>query len=116
MRRFLPLIALIALASVYPNQQKVKISGGFFTGKEYLDMSDTERRAYATGAVNGMLVSPFFGAPDENLNWLKQCTANMSDEQLAGILMRFIRDQPNQLQFPLNVLTFNAVREAYRNK
>lgn len=116
MRRFLPLIALIAFVSVYPGQQKVKISGGFFTGREYLDMSDTERRAYATGAINGMLVSPFFGAPDENLNWLKQCTASMSDEQLAGILTRYIRDQPNQLQLPLNVLTFNAVREACRNK
>ena len=115
MKRLLPLIALIGFVSVYANQQTVKISPGFFTGKDYLDMSDTEKRAYVTGGINGMLVAPFFGAPEENLNWLKTCTGKMSDEQLAAILTRFLRDQPNQHDAPLNVLTFNAVREACRN-
>ena len=112
MRRLLPLIALIAVVSVYGSQQKVAISGGFFNGKDYLDMTDTERRAYATGAINGMLVAPLFGAPEDNLNWLKTCTGKMSDEQLAVILTNYIRDQPNELQSHLNVVTFNAIREA----
>jgi len=62
-----------------------------------------------------MLVAPFFGAPDENLTWLKTCTGKMSDEQLAATVTRFIRDQPNQ-EANLNVLTFGAMREACRNK
>jgi hypothetical protein len=115
MKRFLPLIALIAFATVYANQRTVKISAGFFTGKDYLDMTDTERRAYATGSINGMLVAPFFGAPEENLNWLKTCTAKMSDEQIAVIVTKFITDQPNQAQSNLNVVTFNAIRVACRN-
>jgi hypothetical protein len=114
MRRLLPLIALIAFATVYGSQQKVAISGGFFTGKDYLEMTDTERRAYATGAINGMLVAPFFGAPQENLDWLKTCTGKMSDEQLATVLADHIKDQPNNLQLQLNVVTFNAIREACR--
>ena len=116
MRRLLPLTALfsavLALVSVYANQQKVSIGPGFFTGKDYLDMTETERRAYATGAVNGMLVSPFFGAPEDNVNWLKGCTAKLSDEDIAGILTRYIRDQESQLNYNLNVLTFNAIRNA----
>jgi hypothetical protein len=112
MKRLLPFAALVTFISVYANQQTVKISPGFFTGKDYLDMSDTERRAYATGGINGMLVAPFFGAPEENLNWLKTCTARMSDEDIAGILTRYIREQPNQLNYSLNVLTFNALRSA----
>jgi len=111
MKRLLPLLALIAFAGVYANQQKVKISPGFFTGKDYLDTSDTEKRAYVTGSINGMLVAPFFGAPDENLNWLKTCTGKMSDEQLAATVTRFVRDQPTQ-DANLNVLTFGALREA----
>lgn len=111
MKRLLPLLALIAFAGVYANQQKVKISPGFFTGKDYLDMSDTEKRAYVTGSINGMLVAPFFGAPDENLNWLKTCTGKMSDEQLAATVTRFVRDQPSQ-DANLNILTFGALREA----
>jgi hypothetical protein len=114
MKHLLPLIALLAFVTVYGNQQRVKISSGFFTGKDYLDMSDTEKRAYATGEINGMLVAPFFGAPEENVNWLKTCTGKMSDEELASLLTRFIREQPDQMQTNLNVVTFNAVRDACR--
>ena len=114
MKRLLSLIALLAFVTVYANQQRVKISPGFFTGKEYLEMSDTERRAYVTGGINGMLVAPFFGAPEENLNWLKTCTGKMSDEELAAIVTKFIHEQPDQMQANLNVVTFNAVREACR--
>jgi hypothetical protein len=115
MKYLLALLALIAAINVYASQQQtVKISPGFFTGKDYLDMSDTERRAYITGQINGMLVAPFFGAPEENLNWLRTCSGRMSDEQLASILSRHLRDQPGQLQQNLNVVTFNALRVACR--
>jgi hypothetical protein len=114
MKLLLPLLALIAFISIHANQQTVKISPGFFIGKDYLDMTDTERRAYATGGINGMLVAPFFGAPEENVNWLKTCSAKMSDEEIASTLTRYIRDQPNQMQTNLNVVTFNAMRAACR--
>jgi len=112
MKRLLALFAIITFLNVYANQQTVKISPGFFSGKDYLDMSDTEKRAYVTGEINGMLVAPFFGAPEENLAWLKTCSVKMSDEDLAATLSRFIRDQPGQMQTSLNVVTFNAFREA----
>ena len=110
MKRLLAVLALITVVNA--NQQTVKISPGFFSGKDYLDMSDTEKRAYVTGEINGMLVAPFFGAPEENLAWLKTCSAKMSDEDLAAMLTRFIRDQPAQMQTNLNVVTFNSLREA----
>jgi len=116
MKLLLPLVALIAFITIHANQQTVKISPGFFTGKDYLDMTDTEKRAYATGGINGMLVAPFFGAPEEKLTWLKICSAKMSDEQIATILTSYIRDQPTQMQTNLNVVTFNAMREACRRQ
>ena len=114
MKRLLAVLALITVVNAH--QQTVKISPGFFSGKDYLDMSDTEKRAYVTGEINGMLVAPFFGAPEENLNWLKNCSSKMSDEELAGTLARFIRDQPGQMQTNLNVVTFNALRQACRKE
>ena len=111
-RMLLPLAALLLFVTVYANQQTVKISPGFFTGKDYLDMSDTEKRAYVTGGINGMLVAPFFGAPEENVNWVKTCTGKMSDEELAGVLAKYIHDKANQMDSNLNVVTFNAIREA----
>ncbi|HET6980475.1 MAG TPA: hypothetical protein VFI24_29345 [Pyrinomonadaceae bacterium] len=114
MKRSLALFALLLFGNAYANQQTVKISPGFFSGKDYLEMSETEQRAYVTGQMNGMLVAPFFGAPEENLSWLKTCSGRKSDEELAGILSRYIRDQPGQMQTNLNVVTFNALREACR--
>ena len=114
MRYLLALIALVAVINVYASQQTIKISPGFFTAKDYLDMSDTEKRAYVTGQINGMLVAPFFGASEENLSWLKTCSSKMSDEQLASIVSRHIRDLPNG-QANLNVVTFNALRETCRH-
>src|SRR5688572_26642103 len=107
MKRLMPLAAILAvvvaalftLTSVYANQQRVSIGPGYFTGKDYLDMTDNERRAYATGAINGMLVAPFFGAPEDNVAWVKTCTAKMSDEDLAAVLTRYIRDQESQLNY-----------------
>jgi hypothetical protein len=114
MKYLLALIALLAIVNVRPAQQTIKISPGFFTARDYLEMSDTEKRAYVTGQMNGMLVAPFFGAPEENLGWLKTCSGKMSDEQLASILTRYIRDQSNA-QANLNVITFTALREACRD-
>jgi hypothetical protein len=111
MKRLLPIAMLLAFVSIYAGQKTVSIAPGFFTGRDYLDMSDNERRAYATGAINGMLVAPFFGAPDESINWLKTCTAKLSDEDLAGLVTKYIREQ-NQMDYNLNVLTFNAMRNA----
>src|ERR1051325_8108232 len=114
MKHLLPLIALLAFVTVYANQQRVKISPGFFTGKDYLDMGETEKRAYVTGEINGKLVAPSFGAPEENLSWRKTCTTKMSDEELASILTKFINEQHDQMQTKLNFVTFTAVREACR--
>ena len=111
MKRVIIVLALLTCMNVFASQQRVSISRGFFTGRDYFEMSDTEKRAYATGAVNGMLVAPFFGAPEERLGWFKTCTAKLSDEQLSAILTRYIGNDSNQLSMSLNVVTFNALKD-----
>jgi len=112
MKRLIILLTLLMCIDSYASQQTVVISPGFFTGKDYFEMSDTEKRAYVTGAINGMLVAPFFGAPEERVSWLKNCTAKMSDEQTASILSNYIGNDSNQLKMSLNVVTFNALKGA----
>jgi hypothetical protein len=116
MIRVIGLVVLLLCMNGYGSQQQVSISRGFFTGSEYLDMTDTEKRAYATGAINGMLVAPLLGAPQERVEWLKKCSANMADIDTAEILTRYINSQPGQLSASLNVITFNALREACAKK
>ena len=108
MKQLLLIVVLLIGLSGFA-QKTVSISRGFFIGKDYLDMRDNERRAYVTGEINGMLVAPLFGAPEERLEWLKSCTSNMSDEQTAGIVTAYINEQPSRLNDSLNVLTFTAL-------
>src|SRR6478736_6638527 len=112
MKRLIFVLLILMCIDSYASQQQVTISRGFFTGKDYFEMSDTEKRAYATGAVNGMLVAPFFGAPEERLAWFKTCTAKLSDEETAAILTRYLSSNPDQLGMSLNVVTFNALKDA----
>ena len=112
MIRVITLIVVLLCIDSYASQQQVSISRGYFTGSEYLEMTETERRAYATGAINGMLVAPLLGAPQERVDWLKKCSANLSDTDTAAILTKYINSQPGQLSASLNVITFNALREA----
>jgi hypothetical protein len=112
MKRVIFFVALLAAANVFTSQQRISISRGFFTGRDYFEMSDTEKRAYATGAVNGMLLAPFFGAPEEKLRWFKTCTSKLSDEETAAILTRYLSSNSNQLGTSLNVVTFNALKDA----
>ena len=112
MKRAVFILTFLLCLDSYGSQTRVTISRGFFTGKDYFEMSETEKRAYATGAINGMLVAPFFGAPEERLTWLKNCTGKMSDEQTASILSNYITNDSSQLSMSLNVVTFNALKDA----
>jgi len=86
MKRLLALLVLLLFVNAYANQQTVKISPGFFSGKDYLDMSDTEKRAYVTGQINGMLVAPFFGAPEENLSCDEILLESVERGEVCGML------------------------------
>jgi hypothetical protein len=112
MTRLLAILFLLIFMNSHASQQPVSISRGFFTGKDYFDMSDTEKRAYATGAINGMLVAPLFGAPEDRVGWLKSCSANLSDEQIAAIITRYINNGSSHMTTSLNVVTFNAMKDA----
>ena len=112
MKRLLAILFVLTWATIHSAQQTVSISRGFFTGRDYFEMSETEKRAYATGAINGMLVAPFFGAPDDRLTWLKSCTGKLSDEQMASIISVYINGDSSRLEMSLNVLTFSSFKDA----
>lgn len=112
MKHLLVVLTLLTFINVYASQQTVSISRGFFTGKDYFEMSDSEKRAYVTGAINGMLVSPLFGAPEDRVMWLKTCTVKLSDEETSAILSKHISSDPNQMTLSLNVVTYNALKDA----
>lgn len=113
MKHVLVAVVLIACTPNYTNSQKepvVTISEGFTKGQAYLDMNANQKRVYARGVMDGLLAAQLFGAPKEKVKWFDDCTNDMTDEQVAAILTKYLRDNPANWHLPMNVLTYNAIR------
>jgi hypothetical protein len=75
-------------------------------------MSPAERRAYAMGAINGMLIAPMFDAQKEKLQWLENCVENMTDDQVAAIIAKHLRDHPERWHHGLHLQSWQAMKGA----
>ena len=89
------------------------IPGGFGHGDDYLKMTAIQKNAYAMGVLNGMLLAPFFGAPEKCTKWLVDYVKGMSDVQVAAIITKFLKDNPGRWHEGLHELAFFAIQEAY---
>jgi hypothetical protein len=91
----------------------ILVHNGFGTGQDFIKMNDSQKRAYAMGAINGMIIAPLFGAPKAKIDWLESFVENMTDEQVAFILMKYLQDNPGRWHDGLHVLMFSAIKDSY---
>lgn len=103
-------ISLVPLSSVVADE--VKIRTGFSTGQKYIQMTAAQKRYYAMGIVNGMLLAPLFGAPKENMAALEKCISEMTDTQVAAILTDYLNKNPGQWNETPHVPMYKAMTEA----
>jgi len=94
-------------------EEGILVHNGFGTGQTFLnDLSDAQRRAYAMGVINGMLISPMLGAPKEKLAWLETCAERMTDEQVAAIITKHLREHPERWHYGLHLESWAAMKDA----
>ncbi len=91
----------------------VWIQNGFGTGRDFMNMTEVERRAYAMGIVNGVTLAPLFGATQQQLAWFDAYTDTRSDREIARITFDYIAGNPQSWGEQLHVLTISAIRQAY---
>ena len=113
MKKAIIAIQLLLICASLSARAVFHISGGFGTGQDYLRMSASEKRAYAMGAVNGMVVAPFFGAPEKSTKWLYGYFKGGTSDQMAAIITKYLNDNPQLWHQNLNYLTYNAIHDAY---
>lgn len=104
---------VILISSTCNADEIVTIRSGFCTGLDYIEMDQNQKEAYIIGAINGMLVSPVFGASKEKLDWLETYISGMTSTQGAGILTKFLNDNPGRWHEGLNMLTYSAIKRAH---
>lgn len=106
-------LIFLAAATLSAADESVWIHNGFGTGQDYIKMSESQKRAYAMGAINGMIIAPLLGAPKDKMGWLEFYVENMTDEQVAAILSKYLQDNPGRWHDGLHSLMYSAVKEAY---
>ena len=113
MRKYCLVLLLYGFVSTLTAQENgIIVHNGMSSGQEYLKMSEREKRAYAMGVVNGILLSPAFGAPKQKLTWFENCVEGMSDQQAAEVLRQYIQKRPAEWHYGLNILSLGAFNDA----
>jgi len=115
-RYILPVLALLAFSGF--SQQGVMVHNGFLKSEEFVRMDAMSQSKYAVGIVDGMLLAPLFGAPDngQKIRAFGACIEGMSDTQVAAIINKFLRDHPERWNDPLNAAVFSAMTEGCLKK
>jgi len=106
-------LPFLVAATLFAAEEPVWIHNGFGTGGDYVKMSESQKRAYAMGAINGMIIAPLFGAPTYEMQWFESYVENMTDVQVAAILSKYLQDNPGRWHDGLHVLMYSALKEAY---
>jgi len=98
-------------AAVLPRHVDFKIEASFFDGKRFTGMDEFERAAYAAGLFDGIQLSPTMGAIPGTVAKFDDCVGLKSAEQVAEIILRYLKQHPERLGQPLNATAYSALRE-----
>lgn len=90
----------------------IEIRNGFMDGNDYLRLSQYERRLYAMGFLNGLLLAPLAGAPKIEVQWFERCTSGMNDNQVASIITKWLQENPARWHEGLHLSSWNALKNA----
>ena len=104
------IIASFAISS--DDSVGVRIQDGFIDGNEFLGHSAQEKRFYAIGVIEGMLLSPIFGAPKNNLAWFEDCVVGMSARQVVAIFEKFLSENLGRWHESMHGLSYAAMLDA----
>jgi hypothetical protein len=96
----------------------VLIHNGFVKASEYLNFDNSAKRVYAMGLLDGMYLSPNFGAPASNkvLLEIETCVEGMKSSQVAAIIEKYVKDHPEKWDWDLKDIGYNAMLDDCRNR
>ncbi|MDE0384839.1 MAG: hypothetical protein OXI22_13200 [Defluviicoccus sp.] len=103
-------LVVIGGAAGAEERKTVYIHSGYMKAEDCHESSDNSMAWYMAGVVNGLLVSPFLGAPEARLKPLNQCLVGVSTTQLAATLKKWLRENPERWHDGCHVAAFVALK------
>lgn len=92
----------------------IEIHDGFYTGNEYVKLEKRDKTEYVMGLVDGLYLSPMFGAQKRNLRWVERCTEGKINVELVAIIDQFLQENPERWHEGMHILAYSALAKAFR--
>ncbi|MGP8439956.1 Rap1a/Tai family immunity protein [Paraburkholderia fungorum] len=101
----------MALSAVAVAQNSMVLS--FVNGNAYQRFDRTSRMVYIEGVLDGLAEGLSANPQDQTaVKALVACTAHMDAGQVEAIVEKYLADNPTQWDWPMNMLTYNAMANA----
>lgn len=100
----------VALGSV-SRAEGVWVANAFMSGHEYLALPESRQSAYVMGLVDGIFIGPLFGASEARVKALQSCLQGNNNIQIAAILTKYIKDQPERWHDGAHALFYSRMFE-----
>jgi hypothetical protein len=105
----------VPFGQTVPQKEKVmRVTNGYLKASEFLNLNDSQKEAFAIGFLDGIDVAPLLGAPDDGKIYVsfRTCTAEMPGKQVAAIIEKYIRENPEDWHIQLHTVAFNSLLKA----
>jgi hypothetical protein len=104
--------ALTAAVSVSVSlAEGVQVPSAFITGQKYLALSFVDQRTYVTGLLDGIFAGPLLGASEPRVLGLQSCLQDHTNDQIAAILTKYIKDRPERWHEGAHALFYSRMLE-----
>jgi hypothetical protein len=88
---------------------RVTVSKGFYTGVELNALSDHDLGMYAAGYVDALQAATMIGVTEPCRRALQACAVGRVNSELAAMVRRYLRENPNRWEGQSNALLYNAI-------
>lgn len=88
---------------------QVTVSKGFYTGVELNALDDHDLALYAAGFVDALQAATMIGVKEQCRRAMQACVVGRTNSQLAAMVRKYLRENPNRWEEDSNALLYNAI-------
>lgn len=109
MRAIIYILLLSFLTPEISFAEDITIFSGALTAESYRSASASEREVYLLGFVDGILISPLLGAPQNRIKILADCVTSKSVQQLDAVFIKYLNENPETWHLSFHQIALKAL-------
>ena len=89
--------------------KQLTVGKGYYAGTQLNQLQDRDLALYVMGVVDGLLVSMLVGVEERCFNRIRECVAGRAGTQLAAVVRKHLRENPEDWHLEGGTLVYNAI-------